>query len=354
MGDPAYGRNKLLQELNYHRRIFSTKCNENFCLKQQEKNRRNILKEKKNIRPMSMQNGARIYNQAESEDRYIKKSTKTESGKSRINTEIFHMRKDTISLKEQNKKQQILIDTLQQKLIDHAKQNFSGNLHSVFSKIDREDDKSDIHSDYGSIESEMFQAEFDSHIPEKTEYWEETAFLGLSGNYPNETKLDLVDFLDSNSDFLENSIIWDMENDCQTDFNEKGPIISYKIQKYQPLSIDSIEKLYNLGQNDTKMDIFDEKGKIPMKIDHEFTKMDIFDGKRELPIKNEKNDTKMDIFHEKEKIPIKIDFDFKKMVNFDGKGDFPIKIEKNDIKSDKNTSKKAVLTEMGQKPIKME
>ena len=145
-----------------------------------------------------------------------------------------------------------------------------------------------------------------------------------------------------------------MENDCQTDFNEKGPIISYEVQKYQPLSIDSIEKLYNLGQNDTKMDIFDEKGKISMKIDHEYTKMDIFDGKRELPIKNEKNDTKMDIFHEKEKIPIKIDFDFKKMVNFDGKGDFPIKIEKNDIKSDKNTSKKAVLTEMGQKPIKME
>ena len=43
---------------------------------QQEKYGRNILKEKKNIRPMSMQNGARIYNQAESEDRYIKKVPK--------------------------------------------------------------------------------------------------------------------------------------------------------------------------------------------------------------------------------------------------------------------------------------
>ena len=177
-----------------------------------------------------------------------------------------------------------------------------------------EDCNSDIHSDYGSDESEMLQADFDSHIPEKPEYWEETAFLSLSGNYPNETKLDFVDFLDSNSDFLENSFIWDMENDCQTDFNEKGPIISYEVQKHQPLSIDSIDKLYNLGQNETKIDIF----------------------------------------HEKEKIPIKIDFDFTKMVNFDGKGDFPIKIEKNDIKSDQNNSKKAILTEMGQKPIKME
>ena len=314
MGDPVYGRNKLLQELNYHRRIFSTKCIENFCLKQQEKYRRNILKEKKNIRPMFIQNGARIYHQAESKDRYIKKGTKNESGKSRINTEISHMRKDIISLKEQNKKQQILIDTLQQKLSDHAMQNFSGNPYSVFSKIDREDGDSDIHSDYGSNESEMLQADFDSHIPEKPEYWEETAFLSLSGNYPNETKLDFVDFLDSNSDFLENSFIWDMENDCQTDFNEKGPIISYEVQKHQPLSIDSIDKLYNLGQNETKIDIF----------------------------------------HEKEKIPIKIDFDFTKMVNFDGKGDFPIKIEKNDIKSDQNNSKKAILTEMGQKPIKME
>ena len=112
MGDPAYGRNKLLQELNYHRKIFSINCIEKFCLTQQEKYRRNILKEKKNIRPMSMQNGARIYYQAESEDRYVKKRTKNGSGNSRINTEIFHMRKDIILLKEQNKKQQFLIDTL--------------------------------------------------------------------------------------------------------------------------------------------------------------------------------------------------------------------------------------------------
>ena len=94
---------------------------------------------------MSMQNGARIYNQAESEDRYIKKSTKTESGKSRINTEIFHMRKDIISLKEQNKKQQILIDTLQQKLMDQTMENLSGNPYSVLYKIDKEDCNSDIY-----------------------------------------------------------------------------------------------------------------------------------------------------------------------------------------------------------------
>ena len=55
------------------------------------------------------------------------------------------------------------------------------------------------------------------------------------------------------------------------------------------MSIDLFEKLYDLGENDTKMDILDEKGTIPIKIELEFTKMDIFDGKRELPIKNEKN-----------------------------------------------------------------
>ena len=236
-------------------------------------------------------------------------------------------------------------------MIDQTIKNFSGNPYSVLSKIDKEDCNSDIHSDYGSNDSKIFQAEFNFHIPEKPEYWEESTFLGLSGNYSNETKLDL---LDSDSDFLENSIIWDMENDFPTDFHEKGPIISCEVQNYQPLSIDLFEKLHDLGQNDTKMDIFDEKGTIPMKIDHEFTKMDIFHGNREVPIKIEKNDTKMDIFDEKGTIAMKIDHEFTKMDIFDGKGDFPIKIRKNNIKSDQNTSKKAILTENGQKPLKME
>ena len=98
---------------------------------------------------------------------------------------------------------------------------------------------------------------------------------------------------------MENSIIWDIENDFQTDFCEKGLIISNKIQNYQPMSIDLFEKLYDLGENDTKMDILDEKGTIPIKINHDFTKMNIFHGNRELPIKIDKNETKMDILDEK-------------------------------------------------------
>ena len=176
MGDPAYGRNKLLQELNYHRKIFSTKCIEKFCLDQREKYQRNLLHNKENIRQMPMQNGARIYHQAESEDRYVKKRTKNESGKSRINTEISHMRKDIILLKEQNKKQQFLIDTLQQKLNVQTWENFSENPDSVSCNIEKEDCNSDIHSDYCSDDSEILQSEFDLPILETTDYWEDSTF----------------------------------------------------------------------------------------------------------------------------------------------------------------------------------
>ena len=58
---------------------------------QQEKYGRNILKEKKNIWPMSMRNEARIYHQAKTKYQYIKKMTKNGSGKNRINTEISHI-----------------------------------------------------------------------------------------------------------------------------------------------------------------------------------------------------------------------------------------------------------------------
>ena len=46
---------------------------------------------------------------------------------------------------------------------------------------------------------------------------------------------------------------------------------------------------------------------ISMKIDLEFTKMDIFDGKRKLPIKNEKNHQKKAILTEIGQKPFKME-----------------------------------------------
>ena len=70
------------------------------------------------------------------------------------------------------------------------------------------------------------------------------------------------------------------------------------------------------------MDILDEKGTIPIKINHDFTKMNIFHGNRELPIKIEKDETKMDILDEKGTIPIKFDLEFTKMDIFDGNREY--------------------------------
>ena len=158
MGDPAFGRRKLLQELNYHRKFSSKKCIENFCLKQQEKYKRNVLQDKKNFRPLSMQNEKEIYREAKSKEEYVEKRTK--NGKNRINTEISHLRKDIISLTEQNRKQQILIDILEQLLKDQTMGNFSHNSDSAFSNFDIKDCNSETHSDYFSEGDYDFQTQY--------------------------------------------------------------------------------------------------------------------------------------------------------------------------------------------------
>ena len=339
MGDHAYGRNKLLKELNYHRKNFSTKCIENFCLKQQEKYRRNLLQDKENFRPRIMQNKKEIYGEAKFKKEYVEKRTK--NGKNRLKTEISHLRKDINSLTEQNRKQQILIDNLEQKLKDQTMENFSHISDSAFSNFDIKDCISETHSDYFSEGNSDFQNQ-------DTEFWEESTFLALNWDQSNEfDTFDYHDSFDSNSDIWENSNLWDMERDCQTDFPENSPITTCEVQIYQPLSIDLIEKHHDLEQIETKMDILDEKGTIPIKIDHDFTKMNIFHGNRKVPIKIKKNETKMDILDEKGTIPMKIDLEFTKMDIFDGKRKLP-------IKNEKNHQKKAILTEIGQKPFKME